>query len=113
MDRVVAGLDFNGTWRDLLRSVANSEVLVDIFLCSNAYGNPEDRSAMVKETHGVRVISVGEDYIAVGPGRPVYSSMIPLGWISMIRVHEGSEDYLPGLMEASEEGSPTETAVNS
>jgi hypothetical protein len=43
---------------------------------------------MVAETHGVRIIYVGEDYFMVGPRRPVHSSIIPMGWISMIRIHE-------------------------
>ena len=46
---------------------------------------------MVAETHGVRIIYVGEDYFIVGPRRPVHSSIIPMGWISMIRIHEDSE----------------------
>ena len=46
---------------------------------------------MVSETHGVRIIYVGEDYCIVGPRRPVHSSVIPMGWISMIRIHNDSE----------------------
>lgn len=72
----------------MLNYLAESESLVDVYLCSSAYGHADDRDGMVAETHGVRIIYVGEDYFIVGPRRPVHSSIIPMGWISMIRVHD-------------------------
>jgi len=72
----------------MLNYLAESESLVDVYLCSSAYGHADDRDEMVAETHGVRIIYVGEDYFIVGPRRPVHSSVIPMGWISMIRIHE-------------------------
>ncbi len=75
----------------MLNYLAESESLVDVYLCASAYGHPDDREEMVSETHRVRVIYVGEDYFIVGPRRPVHSSVIPMGWVSMIRIHEDIE----------------------
>ncbi|MFW9953719.1 MAG: hypothetical protein ACFFD3_04120 [Candidatus Thorarchaeota archaeon] len=59
---------------------------------------------MSSETHGVRVIYVGEDYVIVGPRRPIHSSIIPLGWISMIRIHEAQETAtMPELIGEDED----------
>ncbi len=84
-------LEFGKDWRGMLNYLAESESLVDVYLCASAYGHADDREEMVSETHRVRVIYVGEDYFIVGPRRPVHSSVIPMGWISMIRIHEDSE----------------------
>ncbi len=75
----------------MLNYLAESESVVDVYLCASAYGHADDRDEMVAETHGVRIIYVGEDYFIVGPRRPVHSSVIPMGWISMIRIHEDDE----------------------
>ncbi|MGY5874249.1 MAG: hypothetical protein RTU30_00760 [Candidatus Thorarchaeota archaeon] len=75
----------------MLKRLADSEAIVDVYLCSNAFGNNDDREQMATETHGVRIIYVGEDYFIVGPRRPIASSIVPMGWISMIRVQEDSE----------------------
>ena len=91
MDRNQSMLEFGKDWKGMLNYLAESESLVDIYLCSSAYGNADDRDEMVAETHGVRIIYVGEDYFIVGPRRPIHSSIIPMGWISMIRVREESE----------------------
>jgi hypothetical protein len=84
----------------MLRRLADAEVVVDVYLCANAYGNPNDRDRMEEETHRVRIIYIGEDYFVVGPRRPVHSSIIPLGWVSMIRVHSDNEvGEIPSLVE--------------
>ncbi len=88
MDAAKSTLEFGKDWKGMLNYLAESESVVDVYLCSSAYGHPDDRSEMVAETHGVRIIYVGEDYFIVGPRRPVHSSVIPMGWISMIRIHE-------------------------
>ena len=88
MDTTNGTLEFGKDWRSMLNYLAESESLVDVYLCSSAYGHADDRDEMVAETHGVRIIYVGEDYFIVGPRRPVHSSVIPMGWISMIRIHE-------------------------
>jgi len=75
----------------MLNYLAESESVVDVYLCASAYGHADDREEMVAETHGVRIIYVGEDYFIVGPRRPVHSSVIPMGWISMIRIHVDDE----------------------
>jgi len=75
----------------MLDYLAESESLVDVYLCASAYGHADDREEMVAETHGVRIIYVGDDYFIVGPRRPVHSSVIPMGWISMIRIRNDPE----------------------
>ena len=91
MDTTNGTLEFGKDWRSMLNYLAESESLVDVYLCSSAYGHADDRDEMVAETHGVRIIYVGEDYFIVGPRRPVHSSVIPMGWISMIRIHENQK----------------------
>ncbi|MHA1934070.1 MAG: hypothetical protein ACW97A_02195 [Candidatus Thorarchaeota archaeon] len=93
-------LHFGKNWHSMLKHLADSEIVVDVYLCSNAFGNPDDRERMIEETHGVRIIYVGEDYFIVGPKRPVHSSVIPMGWISMIRVHgEGDSKSIEDLID--------------
>jgi len=83
----------------MLDYLAESESLVDVYLCASAYGHSDDRDEMVAETHGVRIIYVGDDFFIVGPRRPVHSSVIPMGWISMIRIRNDSEgDSLVSLV---------------
>jgi len=91
LDTTNGTLEFGKDWRSMLNYLAESESLVDVYLCSSAYGHADDRDEMVAETHGVRIIYVGEDYFIVGPRRPVHSSVIPMGWISMIRIHENQK----------------------
>lgn len=88
MDATKSTLEFGKDWKGMLNYLADTESLVDVYLCASAYGHADDRDEMVAETHGVRIIHVGEDYFMVGPRRPVHSSIIPMGWISMIRIHE-------------------------
>jgi hypothetical protein len=90
MDAAKSTLEFGKDWKGMLNYLAEAESVVDVYLCSSAYGHADDRDEMVAETHGVRIIHVGEDYFMVGPRRPVHSSIIPMGWISMIRIHEDS-----------------------
>ena len=83
----------------MLKFLADSEHMIDIYLCANAFGNIDHKPEMVEETHGVRVIYVGEDYVIVGPRRPIHSSIIPIGWISMIRIRKGQQhEKLPDLV---------------
>ena len=91
MEKVSSALEFGKDWRDMLNKLAEAESLVDVYLCSNAYGHPDDRIKMVSETHRVRVIYVGKDFFIVGPRRPVPASVIPMGWISMIRICDDQE----------------------
>ncbi len=87
MERVASALEYGQNWKSMLQKLADAESLVDVYLCTGAYGHSEDREKMVSETHGVRIIYVGDDYFIVGPRRPVHSSIIPMGWISMVLVH--------------------------
>jgi hypothetical protein len=96
-------LEFGKDWRSMLNYLAESESLVDVYLCSNAYGHADDLDHMVAETHKVRIIFVGEDYFIVGPRRPVHSSVIPMGWISMIRIYDDSESAMMASLVENEE----------
>ena len=91
MGNTKSTLEFGKDWTGMLNYLAESESLVDVYLCASAYSHADDREEMVSETHGVRIIYVGENYFIVGPRRPVHSSVIPMGWISMIRIHDNSE----------------------
>jgi len=103
MDASRSTLVFGKNWKGMLDYIANSECLVDVYLCASAYGHSDDREEMVAETHGVRIIFVGDDYFIVGPRRPVHSSVIPMGWISMIRIrNDGDDDNLISLVGDNE-----------
>ena len=91
MDAARSTLEFGKNWKGMLDYLAESESLVDVYLCASAYGHADDREKMVAETHGVRIIYVGDDFFIVGPRRPVHSSVIPMGWISMIRIRDDEE----------------------
>jgi hypothetical protein len=91
MDATKSTLEFGKNWKGMLEYLAESESLVDVYLCASAYGHADDREEMVTETHGVRIIYVGDDFFIVGPRRPVHSSVIPMGWISMIRIRDDEE----------------------
>ncbi|MFX1482812.1 MAG: hypothetical protein ACFFCP_06435 [Promethearchaeota archaeon] len=91
MDDTKSTLEFGSDWRGMLNYLAELESLVDVYLCSSAYGHADDCEEMVAETHEVRIIFVGEDYFIVGPRRPIHSSVIPMGWVSMIRIHDDDD----------------------
>ena len=91
MDAAKSTLEFGKNWKGMLEYLAEAESLVDVYLCASAYGHADDREEMVTETHGVRIIYVGDDFFIVGPRRPVHSSAIPMGWISMIRIRDDEE----------------------
>ncbi|MFX1367269.1 MAG: hypothetical protein ACFFAY_01540 [Promethearchaeota archaeon] len=88
MENVIGALEYGKDWIGMLKKLAEAESLVDVFLCANAYGHYDDRPEMLAETRGVRIVYVGEDFFVVGPRRPVHSSIIQLGWLAMIRIHE-------------------------
>ena len=95
MEAAARALEFGMNWREMLSKLAEAESVVDIYLCQGAFGNSEDRQAMVDETHGVRIIFVGEDYFIVGPRRPVGTAIIQVGWLAMIRIHPETESIEP------------------
>ncbi len=111
LDTMNGTLEFGKDWRSMLNYLAEAESLVDVYLCSSAYGHADDRDEMVAETHGVRIIYVGEDYFIVGPRRPVHSSVIPMGWISMIRIHEDSKSTMMASLVENEEHENDETKI--
>jgi hypothetical protein len=97
----------------MLQYLADAETVIDVYLCASAYGHADDRETMVRETHGVRVIFVGDDYFVIGPKRPIHSSVIPLGWVSMIRIHnDGPGTGLGELVEAESTSSPQALATD-
>jgi hypothetical protein len=114
MDAAKSTLEFGKDWKGMLNYLAETESLVDVYLCASAYGHADDREEMVAETHGVRIIHVGEDYFMVGPRRPVHSSIIPMGWISMIRIHEDSNGsrFVSFVPEENPEEKETEDNLN-
>ena len=100
MEKVSSALEFGKNWRDMLNKLAESESLIDVYLCSNAYGHQDDRAKMVSETHRVRIIFVGDDFFIVGPRRPVPANVIPMGWISMIRIcNDQNSEIMPELID--------------
>jgi len=114
MDAAKSTLEFGKDWKGMLNYLAESESVVDVYLCASAYGHADDRDEMVAETHGVRIIHVGEDYCMVGPRRPVHSSIIPMGWISMIRIHEDEHgsNFVSFVPEENSEKNETEVSRN-
>jgi hypothetical protein len=95
LEAAARALEFGINWREMLSKLAEAESVVDIYLCQGAFGNQEDRQAMNAETHGVRIIFVGEDYFIVGPRRPVGTAIIKVGWLAMIRIHPENEPIEP------------------
>lgn len=91
LENVISGLEYGKDWQGMLKELAEAESVVDVYLCTSAYGHQDDRSIMVAETHGVRIVYVGDDFFVVGPRRPVHSSIIRMGWVSMIRVHKDQD----------------------
>ena len=91
MENVISGLEYGKDWQGMLKQLAEAESVVDVYLCTSAYGHQDDRNTMVAETHGVRIVYVGEDFFIVGPRRPVHSSIIRMGWVAMIRVYEDQD----------------------
>jgi hypothetical protein len=79
----------------MLSKLAEAESVVDIYLCQGAFGNEADRQTIITETHGVRIIYVGEDYFIVGPRRPVGTAVIKMGWLAMIKIHPEDESLDP------------------
>jgi hypothetical protein len=95
LEAAARALEFGMNWREMLSRLAEAESVVDIYLCQGAFGNQEDRETMIAETHGVRIIFVGEDYFIVGPRRPVGTAIIKVGWLAMIRIHSEDESIEP------------------
>ena len=87
MEAAARALEFGTDWKGMLSKLAEAESIVDIYLCQGAFGNPDDRQTMIEETHGVRIIFVGDDYFIVGPRRPVGTAIIKIGWLAMIKIH--------------------------
>ena len=113
MENVIGALEYRKDWIGMLKKLAEAESLVDVFLCANAYGHYDDREDMLAETRGVRIIFVGEDFFIVGPRRPVHSSIIRLGWLSMIRIHEDDKASEPISFLPEIESEVKETPSNS
>ena len=72
---------------EVLEQLARDGTLVDIILG----GYPLDLELpkeVERRTCGVRIIHVGEDYIVVGPKKPLATAVIPLGEVLMVMISE-------------------------
>ena len=88
-DNTGYSISLGGPLVDIMKQLAHEETLVDV-LTVNAPSIDADSRALEKETHGVRIILVGEDHVVLGPRRPVFSCFIPFDEILMIRLSDTS-----------------------
>ena len=72
---------------EVLEQLADNETLVDIILNTAPEGF-ELLKEIGNRTCGVRIIHVGEDYIVVGPKRPLSTAVIPLDEVAMVMISE-------------------------
>ena len=82
---------------EVLEQLARDGTLVDIILTATPIGF-ELPKEIENRTIGVRIIHVGEDYIVVGPKRPLSTAVIPLNEVAMVMISpihkDMSETYL-------------------
>ena len=72
---------------EVSEQLAQNGTLVDIVLTAFPIGL-ELPKEMEDRTCGVRIIHVGEDYIVVGPKRPLATAVIPLDEVAMVMISE-------------------------
>ena len=72
---------------EVLEQLAKNGTLVDIVLTANPIGF-ELPKEIEDRTCGVRIIHVGEDYIVVGPKKPLSTAVIPLDEVAMVMISE-------------------------
>jgi hypothetical protein len=72
---------------EVLEQLARDGTLVDIILTATPIGF-ELPKEIENRTIGVRIIHVGEDYIVVGPKRPLSTAVIPLSEVAMVMISE-------------------------
>ena len=72
---------------EVLEQLARDGTIVDIILTATPDGF-ELLKEIEKRTFGVRIIHVGEDYIVVGPKRPLSTAVIPLDEVAMVMISE-------------------------
>jgi hypothetical protein len=84
-NKMLASIEFQESLKDTLEQFAEDGCLVDIFLKSTS---EEIGDYLRGETHSVRIILVGEDYIVLGPKRPLVNCFVPIESILMVRVSD-------------------------
>ena len=80
---IFKGCDF----LEVLEQLARDGTLVDIILAAHPI-DLELPKEIERRTYGVRIIHVGEDYIVVGPKRPLATAVIPLDEVAMVMISE-------------------------
>ena len=70
-----------------MEQLARDGTLVDIILAAHPI-DLELPKEVERRTYGVRIIHVGEDYIVVGPKKPLVTAVIPLDEVSMVMISE-------------------------
>jgi hypothetical protein len=80
---IFKGCDF----LEVLEQLARDGTLVDIILAAHPI-DLELPKEIERRTYGVRIIHVGEDYIVVGPKKPLATAVIPLDEVSMVMISE-------------------------
>jgi hypothetical protein len=82
-------IPFRGNFLDVLKQVAKDGLLVDVIL-NHVPRTEEYHEIIFKETLSIRIIHVGEDYLILGPKRPLSNCIIPIDEILLVRL---SEEY--------------------
>lgn len=75
---------------ETLEHFAEEGYLVDIFLKHEA-ASEELQELLLSETQSVRIVLVGEDYVVLGPKRPLISCLVPIDSILMVRISDEKE----------------------
>jgi hypothetical protein len=100
-------IPFRGNFLDVLKQVAKDGLLVDVIL-NHVPGAQEYRGIIFKETLRTRIIHVGEDYLIIGPKRPLSNCIIPIEEILLVRLSEeerrDDEDIIDEKIERSHPG---------
>ncbi|MBN2229996.1 MAG: hypothetical protein JW779_10460 [Candidatus Thorarchaeota archaeon] len=89
-DSSLYNIALGGSLAEVLKQLADAGTLVDILTITSPSLN-QDESLLKRETHGVRIIMVGEDHVVLGPKRPIFTSFLPLDDILMVRITETQE----------------------
>ena len=80
-------IPFRGNLHEILKQLAKDGPVVDVVL--NRVPYPEEyRKIVFRETLGTRIIHVGDDYIILGPKRPISNCVIPIEEVLLVRLAE-------------------------
>ncbi len=87
---IVSGIELSDSLSETLEYFAEEGCLVDIFL-KHEPASEELLELLLSETQSVRIILVAEDYIVLGPKRPLISCFVPIDSILMVRVSDAEK----------------------